>query len=503
METAVEPCALEESSACRWPAIAAEWLGPRHYQLIGAADPRPRCEQRWVAIVASHRQRWPESDRGWLQALDCALMQIAKRDQTLLVSRQSPSGPLIADRARLLGCRLIELEVPESHTAHRSPALRRQASRHANCPNERPSTPQMDPPSGRDALEPERADPWMRRLVLAPPLERADCLEPWQTWGQAHVPPASDLQRLPLIDRALMVLADEVRVIAWRCGGRTDRLIQRRLADARFPRGSIYLAMESHGCPTPSMVDRLSQGAVGWIVPSDHLAAAAPPSSTAREADSATTSVPVVAIHRVAALRAAAENWRWLTHCVRARQGAWPDQSEPGYHAELLTPDAKTTFDGPLATLVRILEQPRLLATTFLKRSSTPTLSFSAVPLPQLLTRRRFRSHLQRWDWEPYGLCIDRAWLHQRGARPVCYGDEQAWNQMPSEDQPFFQPSTGRRDAWDNEQEWRAIGDLRLAEIPWDCAWVFVPTRQEAQRIASISRWPIALVSSFEKASDA
>ncbi len=87
------------------------------------------------------------------------------------------------------------------------------------------------------------------------------------------------------------------------------------------------------------------------------------------------------------------------------------------------------------------------------------------------MARRRFQSHLGRWDWEPYGLLLRRDALEQLGARPVIYGDDQTYKQMSDVDRPFFQPARRRsahssEDHWQAEKEWRVLSDIHLTELP-------------------------------------
>ena len=120
----------------------------------------------------------------------------------------------------------------------------------------------------------------------------------------------------------------------------------------------------------------------------------------------------------------------------------------------------------------------------------------------ELPTLRQFRTHRSRWDFEPFGLCVDRQWLHDRGARPVIYGDEVTWQGLPDADRPFFQlthptdratESSAPAIDWSVEREWRHVGDLDLRELKPDQALVFVPRFEAAMRLADVSPWPITL----------
>ena len=134
----------------------------------------------------------------------------------------------------------------------------------------------------------------------------------------------------------------------------------------------------------------------------------------------------------------------------------------------------------------------RLLASCRMTRSQTSVVSFSARDPHEFPSRRVFRHHLQRWDFEGYGICVDRDWLQQRGARPVIYGDQQTWDRLDVRQQPFFQLATSRSGvAWTTEREWRHPGDVDLSELAPFQAKVFVPSAQAVETISLYSRWRV------------
>jgi hypothetical protein len=135
-------------------------------------------------------------------------------------------------------------------------------------------------------------------------------------------------------------------------------------------------------------------------------------------------------------------------------------------------------------------------------RGDAKVVCFTAVPLRELPQLRSFRSHLARWDFEPYGVCIRRGWLEQHGCAPVRYGDDAFWESLAAEVRPFFQvrTSTSRRSGrvtdWSIEREWRHVGNVDLSKLPTDAGLIFVPSREEAEQIATISRWPVTVLGS-------
>jgi hypothetical protein len=47
---------------------------------------------------------------------------------------------------------------------------------------------------------------------------------------------------------------------------------------------------------------------------------------------------------------------------------------------------------------------------------------------------------------------------------------------------------------WTQEREWRHLGDVELASIPADRAFVFVPSAAEAEQVVAASRWPVVVL---------
>ena len=183
----------------------------------------------------------------------------------------------------------------------------------------------------------------------------------------------------------------------------------------------------------------------------------------------------------------------YLTHCTRAMQNHWPDESlEMEWDRWLLR--EHPTECSPLESLRRIVTQQRLRARPGLVRNDVESVSLSEVPLLELVSRRRYRNHLRRWDWEPYGVCIRKDALMEHQCRPVVYGDEVIWESLQPDQRPWYQPATSKngKEDWRVEKEWRHLGDLNLSDLRWESIFVFVPTRQEAKILSQECRWAVA-----------
>ena len=192
------------------------------------------------------------------------------------------------------------------------------------------------------------------------------------------------------------------------------------------------------------------------------------------------------------------ESGDWLVHCTRECAGRWPGQPQNEYLDDLIL--GRNSADHSVqATLRKILVERRLRAVSRPVRGLPPAVSFSASPLEELLTRRVFRGHRGRWDFEPYGLAISRAWLAARGARPVVY-------RRPKDlrgDDPFEQPTgsrgSRRRLDWTSEEEWRHPGDVDLSSLSASQGLVLVHRDSDLRYVAGFSRWPVLVLGHFRQ----
>ena len=187
----------------------------------------------------------------------------------------------------------------------------------------------------------------------------------------------------------------------------------------------------------------------------------------------------------------------WLIHCTRECDGPWPGQPRKEYLDNLILGRADSDHSVQ-CTLRRILVEGRLRAVSRPVRGAPPAVSFTSCPLEQLGSRRVFRPHRGRWDFEPYGLAISQDWLIARGARPVVYRDHP---DLSGED-PFEQPAVSGGNTgidWTGEQEWRHPGDIDLSLIPPDCGLVLVGQDTDVPAVSDHSSWPIAVISRFGK----
>ncbi|MCU0958755.1 MAG: hypothetical protein MUF48_01505 [Pirellulaceae bacterium] len=326
-----------------------------------------------------------------------------------------------------------------------------------------------------------------------------DCLNPQDSRTQhgawcwpAYVSPpqgaAAPTEVAPARDALLLAASQRVLALRVRRGGQVLRLLERRLAEeprSAEPRVTVVTGSDFVSARVARTLVMQGAAAREYAPDGAPSAASAQRGALAAPTQSSQFCTP-----------AELPRGAFLNHSTRGVHGPWPDQSRDDYLDSLIL-GRNEAVHTPLATLRRILLERRLRATSRAIRGGTPVVCFTAAELTELGQLRTFRAHRRRWDFEPYGISIAQSWLVAHGARPVVYGDESCWRQLPDEQRPFFQRRlSGQRSEidWSREREWRHPGDVDLAELGADDAFVFVPGREEARQLAAVSRWRIVVL---------
>lgn len=411
----------------------------------------------WGGILSSRLGRNLERYPQLFEAFRTACSQFAQNGLVLATSPKTVMNRFVAPAADLYGLRTLMLH---------------------------------GPPRGMDLKK------WLDRLlkIEGAPFrvgEFAAFFSPSAASDQSdHAPGGSDT--VPWRDRVVVGVSSHLFVLRTRRDGNIERLVRERLHEPRDPPVRITLALGDGLVRAEFATELIERSGSNLDV------VVLPPGNHGRRSRVSVSPVnsgqaePTACVFR----SDLPDAWQYLTHFTRAPLGPWPDQTDYEYLCELLTA-ADLAKRTPFAALRRILAQLRIMATGRLLRGGAPAVCLTAIPPPQIESRRVFRPHRGRWDFEPYGICIRRDWLIGHGARPVIYGDDALWDRLTVEDRPFFQKRTtrprgdGRTIDWTVEQEWRHLGDLDLGALPRESGLVFVPTAAEASELAVDCRWPI------------
>lgn len=280
------------------------------------------------------------------------------------------------------------------------------------------------------------------------------------------------------IDQLAMLLATKVSVLSVRTGGNIWRGAFARLKTDR----TFDLLINESLVPRKVSDELLSCGATGWYL-----------LGAEDESKERVGSLDESEATRFRSIEQESGDG-FLLHWTRRRQGPWPQQGERQFLDDLLFGMDRKDH-SPIASLYRILATQKLLGSSDLTRDKREVVCFSQLSFTELQQQRVFRSHLGRWDFEPYGIAIRSDWLESRGARKVVYGDEATWDQLDDSQRPWFQFCDAEEGTdWSVEKEWRVVGDVDLREVPADAALVFVPSVEDAVRVEEVSRWPIVVL---------
>ena len=234
----------------------------------------------------------------------------------------------------------------------------------------------------------------------------------------------------------------------------------------------------------------IEHGAVPWFLFDDHSLSASGTESNAMNAvaeEAAPKITPAVSADD-GPIKCPRE---WLCHWTRPFRSAWPDQSPDEFLDELIL-GCQSADRSAVAALLRILQQRKLIASVA-RKNELATVSMTAVALADFRTRRTFRAHRRRYDFEPYGVAIRKSVMVQLGAEPVHYLESDAEVSSASVfQQPRFD-RTGKID-WSHEKEWRLKGDLELSKISERDFCVFVSNETERDKMKGLCSSSIVVV---------
>ena len=436
-----------------WCDALPAFLGSLSFRLdLPSRNPVPR---EWLGIVSSHNSKHGYASHDWQESLMSALRLAQRQGWGVLSAHDAPYSEVVIHACKRFHVPFRVIRVANWSKLH-------QRSEHHSI---------------NDG-------------------HTCDCGILWLACSEEN---AND--KILIHDLASVFLANRLFVVEMREGGKIAQLLERRLSCQSIPPGTTYLSLPttygSKSCHS-TRTDWLDRGAIGWLNTRDSNLAVPRLASDSSRYECGTllltpddrTYIPIFPIRLLGALAS-----KYLVHCTRSRRGPWPDQSISQFHDDLME-NPWNAQPSVLETLQRILKQQRLIATNNFRRGNTDTICFSSNEIKELLSMRKFQSHLARWDWEPYGIMIDRDWLERKGARQVSYIDRITAQQTSDEALAFCQVLSNESNStdWRKEQEWRIAGDVRLGQVPFSKAIVFVPTLANAKTIQPLSRWPIVVI---------
>lgn len=430
-------CSLRLIDASCGHRAVFELLGPRLLWFRGGAP-----SKTLLGLASSRLGRGIECKQAWFQALRATCAHCDEATEMLLTASGTVPARFVKRCQELFGVDVLEI-VP------------------AQCGD-------VGSWFGETVLRQESIQEATQQVYVSPPLDRDS--------GSTH-------DAIPVGDRAIAALSERLIMMFVRRGGHWEKLIRWRSQAHHWAPAQTMLALGNGLVQAPLRDELLDAGAVGWTILSAQDQHDAPSADHGAGCHEGVVSPPA---------------WAYLTHCTRRRDGPWPGQTNDAYLDDLIL-GRPTADHSPLAALKRIAQTERLIASCKSVSGATPVVSFTEVPLEELQALRVFRAHRGHWDFEPYGICIRRDWLERHNARRVGYAPREKWERLSSEERLFHQldisrTKRGNEIDWTVEQEWRVIGDVPLDSLTDGDAFLFVPSTEDAAKLAHDCRWPVRVL---------
>ena len=459
------------------PWLSAEcsirWLGPRVFFW-----PQGIPARRRVSIVSSRLKQRLDEESWWFDLLRTAVLRTDPTLDLLCAVTETAPHHFVCRAAELFGRSLLEFHLDSHQQPCNEDALTKWLIHAANGKA-------WDSSAGLTDDD----------LVAEPSI--VECYEQGKHWSVFVSPQMkiafeatdSELPNQPIGDRILFAAGNRLQVLRARANGAIQALLSQHVQDAQRWESIVMLASQSSG-EIPEIVINSTGCIVPWILKSD----ATETESIAITTDSiATDDRMSVSDSTTRISTPLTQPDEWLLHWTRSTVGPWPDQDEQEFDDELIL-GCHSSDRSALATVLRIVNEGKLWASSEAIRGGHRVVSFTEVPLHEFRKRRTYRRHRRRYDFEPWGIAIRRDVLTCAGARPVIYGDEETWHQILDQDQPFFQ-NIGTGEGWtQDEREWRIRDHVQLKELPPSAVIVFVDSDSARRIVQKQTDWQVVVV---------
>ena len=180
----------------------------------------------------------------------------------------------------------------------------------------------------------------------------------------------------------------------------------------------------------------------------------------------------------------------YLWHYVRGRHCPWQGLGWETYLAGLSGQGQPVPYSA-LDTLMRILDQKQIMASSYLIRGGYPVVCCSEHSPDQMRSLFHWQKHLRRRRFEPYAIGIRKELAQQLGFRTVVYGSISDYENLDGEERYRFQNLGKSTQDWPSEKEWRKPGSVSLVNLDFESMAIAVPNGDDAIRIQAITAIPV------------
>jgi len=169
---------------------------------------------------------------------------------------------------------------------------------------------------------------------------------------------------------------------------------------------------------------------------------------------------------------------QYIIHWTRGSNGPWPTEKKIDYYQAITNSDSypRNAFAG----IENMFTRGYIKASSRHMPQKTPTVSFSILPPHEAVSLMYWRARYCQMSFEPYGIGIDKDYAISMGIQPVQYFQPK---NKPKNIVPWRCQSAGKRSDWQQEHEYRYLGDLDLALVPNEKLICFCYRQNEARDI--------------------
>lgn len=176
-----------------------------------------------------------------------------------------------------------------------------------------------------------------------------------------------------------------------------------------------------------------------------------------------------------------ASGWPYVTHWTRSAQGPLPGERSCDFYSDLLAADRYPR--AAIDVLSRIVVEQKLRASGRFLREGRRAVAFTSQNPIDAIDLMRWRRRYVYYNFEPFGIAIEKSVAREIGIRPVIYGPASKYDKLEPADRPYFQ-NQGIGDAdWLEEYELRCLGDVDLGSLPSDAVRLIVYGKQDIENL--------------------